>query len=139
MDNKYIGKDIHIVANKMKRKIDAATQGYDITHNQFQILLFIFTQNKDIYQKDIENAFNLRRSTISKLLSLLEKKKFISKSSVKTDARLKKIVITEKGIEQINMFKSVFKKFNNYLVSNIDPYELEVFYKVLKKLSQLTN
>lgn len=139
MESHKLGKDIHIVSNKINRKMSAAFSKFDITHIQFHIMLFINNAEGPIYQKDIETAFNLRRSTVSKILSLLEKKGFISKKPVPSDARLKQIDITQSGICQLHDVESTFSSVDNYLISNIDPDELIIFYKVLNKLSQLTD
>lgn len=139
MKNRKIGRDIHIVANKIKRKMDSAVLKFDITHTQFHVLIYIEYHEGAVYQKDIENAFNLRRSTVSKILSLLEKKGYITKQNVETDARLKHIVITEKGRLQLEQVENTFMEINKHLTSNIDPQELDTFYKVLDELSELAD
>lgn len=139
MTEKNIGMDIHIVANKIKRKMDSASQEYGITHTQFHILLFLCEQKNEIYQRDIENYFNLRRSTVSKILALLEKKGLIKRYNVQKDARLKKISLTEKGAEQLNLVKDNIKRINNDIMAQIAPEETKIFYRVLNKLSELTD
>lgn len=52
-----------------------------------------------VYQKDLEKAFNVTRSTASKVLTLMEKKGFIQRCSVESDARLRQIVLTEQAWE----------------------------------------
>ncbi len=54
-------------------------------------------QDHPVYQKDLEKAFNVTRSTASKVLTLMEKKGFIERRSVEADARLKQIVLTEQA------------------------------------------
>ena len=54
-------------------------------------------RDRRIYQKDLEKAFNVTRSTASKVLTLMEKKGFIERRAVKEDARLKEIVLTERA------------------------------------------
>lgn len=139
MQDRKLGRDMQIVSNKIKRKMDCATLCYDITHTQFYILLFIYHSKSEIFQKDIENAFNLRRSTVSKALSLLEKKELIKKESVARDARLKKIFVTKKGIDQIEIVSNTLKAIDDYLVSQIDTEDYKAFYRVLAKLSELTD
>lgn len=139
MKNRIIGRDIHIVANKIKRKMDSAIAEFNITHTQFHIMMFIAEQKESIYQRDIENAFNLRRSTISKILSLLENKQLIKRICVPSDARLKEIMITAEGIDCLDKVSNTFNKINNNLLKSIDKDELEIFYKVLNQLSDMTN
>ena len=56
-------------------------------------------QDEPIYQKDIERAFNVTRSTASKVLTLMEKKGFIQRRMVASDARLRQIVLTDSARE----------------------------------------
>lgn len=62
------------------------------------ILEFLYeNEDKEIFQRDLEEYFNITRSTASKVLSLMEAKGLIKRESVAGDARLKKIVITREG------------------------------------------
>lgn len=56
-------------------------------------------EGRDVFQRDLEQNFGITRSTVSKVLSLLEKKELIKRESVSHDARLKKLVLTEKSRE----------------------------------------
>ena len=51
----------------------------------------------DVFQKDIEKAFGITRSTASKVINLMEQKGLVERQSVSYDARLKKIVMTDKS------------------------------------------
>lgn len=51
----------------------------------------------DVFQKDIEKAFGITRSTASKVINLMEQKGLVERHSVSCDARLKKIVMTDKS------------------------------------------
>ena len=53
---------------------------------------------RDIMQRDIEKEFSIRRSTASRTLQLMEPATDISAGSrFPYDARMKKLVVTEKG------------------------------------------
>lgn len=54
-------------------------------------------EGQDIFQYDIEQRFSITRSTASRVLSLMEKKGLIERRSVDYDARLRKIVLTDKA------------------------------------------
>lgn len=54
---------------------------------------------QDVYQRDFENDFGITRSTVSKVLKLLEKKGMIERVSVSHDGRMKRIVLTERSRE----------------------------------------
>ena len=55
-------------------------------------------QDQPVYQKDLDKAFNVTRSTASKVLTLMEKKGLVKRCSVAEDARLKEIVLTEQAL-----------------------------------------
>ena len=52
---------------------------------------------RDVYQRDIEQWFNIRRSSVTALLQGMEQDGFITRCAVEKDARLKRLVATEKG------------------------------------------
>ena len=54
-------------------------------------------RDRDIFQYDIEQRFSITRSTASRVLGLMEKKGLIERRSVDYDARLRKIVLTDKA------------------------------------------
>ena len=57
-------------------------------------------RKKDIFQKDIEKFFSIGRSTVTNIIQILEKKGYVRRESVEYDARLKKVILTEQGIER---------------------------------------
>ncbi len=64
------------------------------------ILAYLYQyQDREIFQRDIERAFSITRSTVTNILQLMEKKGYIRRMSVPQDARLKRLVLTEAGAE----------------------------------------
>ena len=55
-----------------------------------------------MFQKDLENAFGIRRSTVSKTVELMEQKGLVLRESVNGDARLKRLSLTKKAEEIID-------------------------------------
>ncbi|MCB6992970.1 MarR family transcriptional regulator [bacterium 210820-DFI.6.37] len=103
-----MGKLIHTVDVKLKRKIDRLAFDYDLTSVQFVVmeLIYLTPKDQDIFQKDLEAALDVRRSTISNILGLLEKKDYVRRESVRSDARLKKLALTPAGEAMYLEFKS---------------------------------
>ena len=72
----------------------------DLTPMQRWIICFLHgNQEKDIYQKDIEEEFDISRATATNLLQLMEKKKLIVRQPVAHDRRIKKILLTQKAVD----------------------------------------
>ena len=96
-----LGRLIHILSCKMKCQNDCYTilEDSDLTPVQQQLLKFILLESahKPIFQRDIEEAFQIRRSTVTGIIKLIEQKGYITRTSVESDARLKQLVPTEKA------------------------------------------
>ena len=56
-------------------------------------------QDGPVFQRDVEAAFNLSRSTTTNILQLMEKNGIIRREGVDYDARLKRLVPTEKAVQ----------------------------------------
>ena len=71
-----LGRLIHILSNKIKRRSDYynISQDTDLTSVQQQILRFILLESKHapVFQRDLEEAFQIRRSTITGIIKLIE-------------------------------------------------------------------
>jgi DNA-binding MarR family transcriptional regulator len=133
-----IGFKIRILANLIKRDVEKSKSelGIDLPKgiNGWAISYFFDNSDKDIFQKDFENEFSIRRSTASNILKTMEQNGFITRESVVSDARLKKIVLTEKAI---NIHKSVLKSINEReerLRQNLSDQEIETFLEITDKL-----
>lgn len=94
-----MGKLVHIVSNQLKRRGDHFETENGLTHMQTHVLRYILLRSlkEEIYQKDIEDEFQIRRSTVTGILQLLEKKGFITRKSVAADGRLKQLIATQKA------------------------------------------
>lgn len=136
----HLGQEVRIVSNLLKRTIDntAVKQRMDhLTGTQCWIIGYMYAnQNKDIFQKDIEMEFSIRRSTVTGIIKLLEKNELITRESVSYDARLKKLVLTEKAIELHHEIMSEIYKVEDRLTEGITSEEKEVFLKVVEKMKQ---
>ena len=94
--------EIKAASNIIKRNIDCELLKYkcyeQITASQCKIINYMSVNNgKDIYQRDIEKEFSVRRSTATKTLQLMEKNGLISRMPSKSDGRLKKLILTPKA------------------------------------------
>lgn len=91
--------------------------------------------NQDIYQKDIEAAFRITRSTVANIVKLMEKKGYIQRVSVEKDARLKKLVLTEKAKQfQRQNYMDMHNIVETQLTTNISAEDLETFLRILRTM-----
>ncbi len=94
-----LGPLLHRSSNNISRLLDQLTAGYELTGKQGRILGYLaHHQDQAIYQRDLENLFGIRRSTVSSLIDHLEKNGFLTREEGQ-DGRMKRLVLTSKGIE----------------------------------------
>ena len=91
-------------------------------------------QEIDVYQRDIESNFAISRSTVTNILKLMEKKGYIIRQSVDTDARLKKIVLTEKGKLINSKIEKAIEENENRFNSVLTSDERQQFIYLVRKL-----
>lgn len=89
---------------------------------------------KDIYQKDLETHMEVGKSSITAVLNIMEKNGYIERKSVKHDARLKKIIATEKGKEVAAVLTDSIKEAEKLVLSDFSEEEKEMFYSLLERV-----
>lgn len=138
IEKKELGRSIHILSRQIKRRIDEAVAKYDVTSVQCAVIGFIshMGKNGDVFAKDIECNFNMRRATVAEILSLMEKNNLIKREVSSEDARLKRIILTEKSIEIKESFEREIKKVEKELVSGFTEEEKQEFIRLVNKMSK---
>lgn len=134
----HIGKRINILAKRIHRKIDKEASKYGLTGVQARILGFVYhrADKRDIFQRDIEEELDIRRSSVTSVLQLMEKNGYIQRVSVSKDARLKKIILTEKGSEiQKNVYDFILK-IEKSLRDELSEDELNILISLIDRLSK---
>lgn len=136
--HKHVGFEIRTASNLIKRRVDNLIANKDIgnvTGIHVWIIDYIYKNiDKDIFQKDIEEQFSIRRSTATTVLQLMEKNNLITRTSVDYDARLKKIMLTEKAISISKNIRKYLSEFEEQLIEGLSKEELDNFFSVLEKL-----
>jgi DNA-binding MarR family transcriptional regulator len=117
-----------------KKMIDSVTGtngwiiGY-LSHNQ----------DKDIFQKDIEKEFGITRSTASKVIDLMEQKGLIERQKVSYDARLKKLILTEKSKKISAMMNEDMSGVEKQLIRGFTQQEIETLIEYIERMKNNLN
>ena len=123
----------------LRRNIEAAFRVLDgddqLTRMHHWIIGFLYeNQHRDIFQRDVEAEFKISRSTTSSMLTLMEKKGLITRQSVPGDARLKKLMLTEKAAELHLRHMDTIREFDERVNNSITPEEKRELLRILEKL-----
>ncbi len=133
-----IGMECRCVSNLVRRKMgetEVVKESQELTGMHGFVIGYLYNhQDEEVYQKDLEKRFEIRRSTATQILSLMEKNGLILRQPVPRDARLKRLVLTEKAIE---MHKEVVKEIeaiDSLLIAGVTEKELQTFFAVIDKV-----
>lgn len=91
-------------------------------------------QDQEVFQKDLEAEFHVRRSTASGILQLMERNGLILRLPVKRDARLKQLKLTEKAIAMHEDVMREILDVENKMQEGIPEEDLAVFFRTLDKI-----
>ena len=130
----HVGGEIHRLSHLFKRRLDDGMPP-ETTSMQGRIIGFLcHNAEREIFQRDVEAEFGIRRSTATGILQLMEKNGLLRREPVACDARLKKLVLTEKAIAQHECIVARIRTTEARAVRGIEPAELETFFAVLEKI-----
>ena len=140
MKQRAVGKEISRLAHTLYRTLynchaDSFSEG--ISGANIRIIRFLADhKDRDIFQKDIEEEFSVRRSTVSKVLALMEDKGLIERKAVQSDARLKRLVLTARGEEIVRITTDAAIATESRLIEGFSEEELLTLRSFLNRMMQ---
>jgi DNA-binding MarR family transcriptional regulator len=142
MEEIWIGRELRSLHNMIQRYFEFSSHKKEIetiTGNNGWIIGYLAENadaGKDIYQRDIEEHFTITRSTVSKVLSLMEQKGLIQRQSVAHDARLKKIILTEKARNIKGLMREYVERMEHTLINGFTDEEVNTLYAYIKRMKE---
>lgn len=140
-----VGFQVKSLSNMIKKRIDYLSKETGLTGFQGYLVGYLVRESRTraVFQRDVEKHMEISRASVTSVLQLLEKNGFIQRESVKDDARLKKIVVTEKGLKADEQIHIMLDQMEESLVKGIPEEEMQIFISVTQKiknnLEQLEN
>jgi MarR family transcriptional regulator, transcriptional regulator for hemolysin len=140
MKNIRFGLELRTLNNLIRRRCDFSSHKKEIetiTGNNGWIIAFLAensSKEQNVYQKTIEEHFNITRAAASNALSLMEQKGLITRLPDTQDGRRKKIVLTEKAQQLERLVKEDFDSFEATLRKGFSDNELETLYGFFQRM-----
>ena len=136
-----LGKMVCHTSVMFRRHLDraianaAADDAGAISGRNFWILRYLEDhRGENVFQKDLENAFKVRRSTVSKTVELMEQKQLIVRESVNGDARKKKLCLTPKADLVLATVKKAVDALEECVRQVFAPADYDVLMQLLRQL-----
>lgn len=133
IDLRKIFRSINLENKKVEKKYGVSTP---------QILVLNFLNEQESFQstsKQIKGLLNLNASTVTGIISRLEKKGFVARIPSKTDRRVVKITLTMAGIDLIKSLPRVLHEKLEDKLESLNDAQVEEIQKSINILVNLLN
>lgn len=125
----------HLIRRNLESRLTPAEVG--VTGMQRMVLQFLADHaGQDVYQRDIEAFFSIRRSTVTGILQLMEKNGLLVRQAVSSDARLKKLVLTPAGDALHRKTEADIQALERQALAGLTADEVEQFFSLLGKIQK---
>ena len=135
--NDRIGAEIGMLHNLLRRQMACMTEksanSANVTGMQAMIVHHLILREKegDLFQKDIESAFQMRRSTATGILQLMEQHGLLRREPVPQDGRL---VLTDRARAMDERITERMVQMEQMLRRGITEEELNNWFAVSEKI-----
>lgn len=135
--DKDCGMWINVLFHKLRKYNNANMQSLGITGVQSRVMHYILVKCVEgpVFQRDVERAFGLSRSTATGILQLMEKNGLILRESVHNDARLKSLVPTEKAAHLDAQIGESLRRTEQSLTRGLSSAQLTLFLQTAAHMS----
>ena len=107
--------------------------GISITIDQWLVIKCLI-ENPEITQVELSERVFKDNASVTRIIGLLVKAKYITRKMSKTDRRRTQLTVTDLGIETIATVDEIVTRNRTHALSGIDPQEIAVTRKVLESV-----
>ena len=143
MENRFIGRRIAQLSRSIKRTVDSEYLNrinIGLTVEEGMLVERIGRFGGKAQTKQLLDAMKVSKSTLSEVLSSLERKGYIVYARASSDKRRKNVVLTQKGQEHVERTVRVFSEFEDRLIKGISEEDLltieRVYHRMLLNLGE---
>ena len=130
--------------DKLNRRIRRYFASYftdtPITSIQALILhyMIVESEKRDIFPKDLEEFLEIKGSSVTSLISNLERNGYLRRESLASDGRYKKLVLTEQTLAIQDDITERISEYMHSIFVGISEDDLKIFEKVIMQMTENT-
>lgn len=143
MENRFIGRRIIQLSRSIKRTVDSEYLNrinIGLTVEEGMLVERIGRFGGKAQTKQLLDEMKVSKSTLSEVLSSLERKGYIVYARTSSDKRRKNVVLTQKGQEHVERTVRIFGEFEDRLIKGISEEDLlaieRVYHRMLLNLGE---
>lgn len=136
MQNSSVMVELNEVNMGILKRIAARYKelGLDVTPVHSRIIMFLYDNDMQICQRDIERFISCNKSTMSAILNTMEKNDLIVRVDSSEDSRMKIIKLTDKSKKIADILRKDKEKIDAALSMDISDEEFVSFSHILNKI-----
>ena len=140
MNKRHIGYAVQSLNRRLGQSLNnipAIRENERLTGIQIWILSFLSRRGEqDTFQRDVEAEFQIRRSTATEILKMMEQNDLIRRVPVDYDARLKKIIFTDYAAEIKKQLEEQIRRTEEQLTEGFSEEELDMFFDFIQRFQK---
>ena len=134
-----IGYKIRLLHNQLHKNMEAKREENEdnLTGMQRWTLGFLKDHaDREVYQRDIEEAFSVSRATASTLLAVMERQGLLERAQVSHDARFKRLVLTYTAAALLDGAERDIREMEARLTAGLSEEDVEHLKRCLDQMLQ---
>lgn len=119
------------------RVIENSMSDLGLTSIQSRMLGYLYFQlqnGKQVFQKELEEEFRIRKSSVTSVIQMLEKKGLVRRAGVTGDARRKELMLTEQGIAVQETVMERLDALEGLVNEALSPKEKQIWLSCIRKI-----
>lgn len=136
---KTLGHKLRLVHNTIDKYFDrlCTEDTKKVPRGQVMIIHYLMDHPEDkVYQKDIERVFTISGATATNMIKGLEKNGLVERIPDKKDARLKRLVLTEKAIVREERIRKIIMALEGGMVKGFTQEEITIYSSMTERIIQ---
>lgn len=134
------GRLLRKAANQLINNFDQFAANYGLTSMQMSVIDYLSRRHDEVViQRDLEQEFNVKRSTMTLLLQRMDKKGLVVRKQALSDGRQKEVTLTNKSREMERLIQDYMKQQDDQIRQIFGQAEIKQFQRILNYYIEHTN
>lgn len=129
-----LGPTLGRAGHLCRERMDFRLSRYEVTPAQTHLLLCLQDHGGEMDQRAVTEFLKVKPSTANGILDRLEEKGMVVRSVSGHDARRRLIALTEKGREELELFRRQFGEVEALMIRDFTPEETDMLRGLLARV-----
>lgn len=140
MDEQKLMEKYDKLNRRIRRYFASFFTDTPITSIQALILhyMIVESEKRDIFPKDLDEFLEIKGSSVTSLISNLERNGYLRRESLASDGRYKKLVLTEQTLAIQDDITERISEYMHSIFVGISEDDLKIFAKVIMQMTENT-